>query len=120
MANPTEPDGFNTFLDLKVVPITALGPKSRLRLSTYLNKKKILFSENSYPRDWRGIFDLSLIPKPYFQALEASSNPMQELLVLWQEEGKTANLGQLQKCLIDIDRIDCLDDCKEFFGTNIL
>lgn len=116
MANPTAPDVYSTHLEMDIIPIKALGSKSRLRLSTYLNTKKILPSENFFPRDWRGLFDLARIPKPYFQAMEASANPMQELLFRWQEEGERATLGHLQQFLIDIDRVDCLDDCREFFG----
>lgn len=121
MAAPTEADAinFNTQLDIDIVPLQALGPKTRLRLSTYLNNKKILLSENFFPRDWRGLFDLARIPKPYFQAIESSSNPMQELMVRWQEDGEGATLGRLQKFLIDIDRVDCMDDCKELFGNII-
>lgn len=119
MPPTTEMDVYNTQLNMDTIPIKALGSKSRHRLSTYLNNKKILPSENFFPRDWRGLFDLARIPKPYFRAIEASANPMEELLLRWQEDGEGATMGQLQKFLINIDRIDCLDDCKEFFGKEL-
>lgn len=118
MASSNVPDPFDTRLQLEIIPISSLKSKSRLMLSTYLNNKKVLRSESMYERDWRGLFDLARIPKPYFQAVETSSDPMKELLDRWQEDGENATFQSLHKFLIEIDRIDCLDDCKEYFGRH--
>lgn len=112
----SEPDMFDTRIDMHVIPISKLGAKSRHRLSTYLNAKKCLNSEMGFERDWRGLFELAQIPQPFFSTVESSNSPTKELLHLWMVEGKYANFAMLQQFLINIDRIDCLDDCKELFG----
>lgn len=113
-------DRFDTRLRMEAIPLRALRPKTRELIASHLNRCKILPSENSLLRDWRGLFDLTHLPRLQYAAIETHSNPTVELLLRWQQVSPMACVGELEQHMLDIDRLDCLDDCRESFGENEL
>lgn len=105
--------------DFEDIPISALRPKSREKLSTYLDPIKIIKSDLGHYRDWRGIFMLAGISDDYYSTIQclASSERMERLLRLWSDDDsvQNANLAKLRFIFGEIDRWDIYDDTEQMF-----
>lgn len=106
----------NGTVDLKQVPIRVIRPECRHFLSTQLNRKKIILTEEGLPRDWRGI--LHCINLKYTMASDfmADKNPFGSVFERWMQEQSKASLDDFQEILRRIDRWDVLDDTRKDFG----
>lgn len=119
----SEHDIFDTRIHFEEIPISALRQKSRNILSMHLDPHKILPTHIGLCRDWRGLFQLTGLPKQYLQYLATKSNITAELLDVWYKEECDGQLDyegaptvqQLQQYLEEIDRWDCLDDTRDLF-----
>lgn len=127
----TPADPFDTRINFKEVPISALRQKSRTMLSVYLNPIKILQSQDGLSRDWRGILYLCALPNQnqYLQYFTSRPDSVCELLDTWEQESEkdsrkgvecggelTASIDRLRQFLSLIDRFDCLDDISDYFS----
>ncbi|XP_058465595.1 myeloid differentiation primary response protein MyD88-like [Malaya genurostris] len=105
-------------IDLRTIPLHALGHRTFQLLSALLNKKKIFKSEEGYCRDWRGLFQVLRLENQYVSELENNANPTRRVIDLWQEAAENAkiapNLMELQEILGKIDRWDVRDSSNKF------
>lgn len=87
---------------------------NREKLSDLLNPEKVLYSEEGYARDWRGLFEISGLSQSDCTLISQSPDKTQKLLDLWLRRNKDNNkeitLSQLLHCLGLIDRYDVYDD----------
>lgn len=103
------------------VHLDYLPIKARRIVSEKLNNKKCIRSENgSFCRDWRGILELCGLQKSYYDTVEKSLDPMEELLRQWCKNVDNvypkANLEIFRGFLEEIDRYDVFDDILETIG----
>lgn len=98
--------------NFNAVPISALGSKSIEVLSKQLNPLKVIPSENSLSRDWRGFLQFATNRNDHHIQ---KTDPMKDVLRIWSSNYENATLGQLVNILQNIDRWDVIDDARECF-----
>lgn len=123
---PTSPDQDNAnvfcecdvLIDLTKVPISAMRPKTRQRLSNNLNTSKVLLSEEGVQRDWRGVHHYLRLELTLGHFQSKGGDYMDHLLTEWEKERPDAcSLGELRYIMGQIDRWDVVDDTTEMFGN---
>ncbi|KAJ6641411.1 Myeloid differentiation primary response protein MyD88 [Pseudolycoriella hygida] len=97
------------------IPLSALKPQSRIALSIYLDVTSILPSNNGLWRDWRGLHQLSGLPKFYKSYLSKQESPTIELIKILESESSSVTFAQFRKMLGDIDRWDVVDETFQLF-----
>lgn len=91
----------------------------------YLGREMILHTEDGYPRDWRGIFQLSGLARKYYEDVEKSDQKITLIIGLLKtkslDDGSKLTMQQFLHCLGQIDRYDVYDDIQaDFSKTKIL
>lgn len=107
----------NNTINLLEIPISALGAKTRQRLSNNLNTIKVILSEEGVPRDWRGVHHFLGLKRSLGDFQIKGGDFMSHLLIEWEKENEVATLGILRDIIGQIDRWDVVDDTTELFGN---
>lgn len=105
------------------IPLSALSYKSRVLLSSLLNTRKVIPSEDSdkLPRDWQGLAALVKIPSQLLSDNGLCHDKTAKVIEIWQQKKDgTATLGTLFNYLKKLDRFDICDDLEELSRQGIL
>lgn len=108
--------------------LTHFFPKYREKLSDCLSPEKVLYSEDGYARDWRGLFSFSGLSQSDYTLISQAPDKTSKLLDLWLRRNKDNNnevtLSQLLHSLSLIDRYDVYDDVyqllSEYYDKRVL
>lgn len=104
---------FGNPINLETIPLTALRDRTVQKLANSLDGIKIFFSEDGFPRDYRGLAHFADIRT---EKVENLRSPTQELLKMWMGQKKNScNLAKLQHIFGLIDRYDIYDDTNFMF-----
>lgn len=100
-------------VNLQTIPLSALRDRTVQKLANSLDGIKIFFSEDGFPRDYRGLAHFADIRT---EKIENSRSPTQELLKLWRvQKENSCDLAKLQHIFGLIDRYDVYDDTNFMF-----
>ncbi|CAO1348269.1 unnamed protein product [Diamesa serratosioi] len=97
------------------IPLSAVGIKTRYKMSLLLNPEKILPSEDGYHRDWRGLAALVNLSQSEYNAVSHNQDKIATLFDIWIKQNKGATISTLMQCLELIDRYDVSDDIQSLF-----
>lgn len=98
-------------LNLNCVPISVIQSECRQTLSNKLNDKRLFLTDESVPRDWRGVLHYIQLANTNVSYYDKKDDPLGEILDRWiRDKSDSANIGNFQQILGQIDRWDVFDD----------
>ncbi|CAG2247957.1 MYD88 [Mytilus edulis] len=101
---------------LTSIPLDALRRSSRSKIALYLDDQSdIIDEECGYVTDWNGLAELIGFTALEMRKFGRQKSPTQDLLVDWEiTPALNPTLGNLWKYLIELGRLDVLQDCRSF------
>ncbi|XP_037093059.1 myeloid differentiation primary response protein MyD88-like isoform X2 [Pollicipes pollicipes] len=96
-------------------PIVALTEITKEKLALLLNGKKILPSDDGFPRDWRGVAQCLDCDNDVVQQLGRSASPTVALL----ERCRARPVADLWRALQDVGRWDVQDDARYMIEDDV-
>lgn len=98
-------------VNLNIVPISVIQAECRQILSKKLNDKRLFLTDDSVPRDWRGVLHYTQLSNFNVSYFDKKADPLGDVLDRWiQEKSDSATIGHFQQILVKIDRWDVFDD----------
>ena len=99
------------------IPLDALRTTARTKISLYLdNTSDIIDEDTGYVTDWNGLAELIGFNNLELKKFGRQKSPTKDLLDDWESAPQCLNysptLGNLWKILIELGRIDVIQDCR--------
>ena len=99
------------------IPLYALRTTARTKISLYLdNTSDIIDEDTGYVTDWNGLAELIGFNNLELKKFGRQKSPTKDLLDDWESAPQCLNysptLGNLWKILIELGRIDVIQDCR--------
>lgn len=112
-------NGESLMLDSRYIniPLDALRTTARTKISLYLdNTSDIIDEDTGYVTDWNGLAELIGFGNLELKKFGRQKSPTKDLLEDWASSPQCLNyspiLGNLWKILIELGRIDVIQDCR--------
>ncbi|XP_014218287.1 myeloid differentiation primary response protein MyD88 [Copidosoma floridanum] len=99
--------------DLSGAPLSALSCETKELISTLLNPKRFIPTQNGLSRDWKGLAHVCKIDQETMRNIYHDADPTGRVLSISQNKLKDFNLQHLKEALEKIERWDVIDDTKE-------
>lgn len=107
---------YPTTVDLKRIPLLALGTELQNFLANFLNPTKIIPTSKGLCRDWRGIYEMANLSVNYTESdISMKDDPTIKLIEILKEQPRPITFFTFREMLGDIDRWDLFDDTKQMF-----
>ncbi|XP_044763456.1 myeloid differentiation primary response protein MyD88 [Coccinella septempunctata] len=100
-------------------PISVLRNNTMKLLSAKLNPPKVINTSEGLSRNWKGFAELCSIESYLISNWEFSSDPMKEVLKIWQAKGNEATIGRMVVFLQKLDRWDVVEDISTPIAEDI-
>lgn len=102
----------------KDISLDALRVSARKKLSLYLNvQSEIVNDANGLVSDYNGLAEMVGFGFLEIKEFERQKNPTDELLTEWTNRSDLSpTIGRLWEFLVELGRLDVLEDCKNLIS----